>query len=223
MKAIFTYAAAAMVGGTMMIAQPVMAATYALFDHRAGGNVGSYDYGLRLDTLGANQAASYWSFETTDDKSLAKMTIDIGAGTGSVTGQMRSNDGDTLWDLNITMTGVVSLASLGAGNKSFGATGYTGTLTDGSTTYDLVGKGKNVGGTAYHWTYFSKQPTVGSDWRAPNITAGWVSSLDGGTSMIGGTNDFIAEVSAVPLPAGAVLLLTALGGIGVMRRKRKQS
>ena len=130
---------------------------------------------------------------------------------------MRHNLDQSNWTLDLTLNGVVSLAGIGAGADSFGAATWSGTLSNGSVTYDLLGKGKNVKGTSYQWTYFSQNPG-GVDWRGPNISAGWVASLDGGKSMTSGTNDFIGKVSPVPVPAAGLMLLSALGLLGLRRK-----
>ena len=122
------------------------------------------------------------------------------------------------------MTGVVSLVGIGAGAGSFGAASYTGTLTNAGNTviHDLIGKGKAVKGGVYEWTMFFQDPGSGADWRAPNISAGWVSSIDGGTTMLtGGANDFLAMVAPVPVPAAGLLLLGAFGGLAVLRRRKR--
>lgn len=193
------------------------AATYNIFDHPRGGNASSYDYGLRLESAPGSGAADYWSFETSAGASRVVMDVDVAGGHGTIKGLMRHNLDQSNWTLDLTLNGVVSLAGIGAGADSFGAATWSGTLSNGSVTYDLLGKGKNVKGTSYQWTYFSQNPG-GVDWRGPNISAGWVASLDGGKSMTSGTNDFIGKVSPVPVPAAGLMLLSALGLLGLRRK-----
>ena len=199
-----------------LAASAASAASYNLFDHALGGLASKYDYGLRLDALNTGSRASeFWSFEDAADNSMAKLRVDIAGGTGEITGQMRNNDDQALWDLNLTLSGVTAIGTDG----SFGADSYKGTLTNGSMMLDIIGKARNVNGTHYAWTLLLSDPHGNSDFRAPNISAGWVASVDGGASMLrGGANDFIAMVN-VPLPAGAVLLLTGLGALRLTRRK----
>ncbi|MEL7465208.1 MAG: VPLPA-CTERM sorting domain-containing protein [Pseudomonadota bacterium] len=218
MKRLIT--AGAMALGLFASASAANAALYNLHDHRAGGLASQFEYGLRLDARSnPRTAADFWSFETEDDVSLAKLNVNVGAGTGFVTGQMRNNDDDALWDLSLALTGISAIGTDG----SFGATGYTGTLTNGTETLDILGKQKTSIGFA--WTLFLSDPSthfpgVNTDFRAPNIAAGWVASIDGGASMLsGGANDFLAEVSVVPLPAGLVLLLTGVGVLGIAKRR----
>lgn len=209
-------------------ASAASAASYKMFDHDAGGNAGSYDYGLRMEGAPGSGASDYWSFEDLAGSSTVTLSVDVAGGSGSVFGTMRHNEDDSDWDLNLNLTGVTSLAGIGAGAESFGALAYSGTLSNGTTTYNLVGKGKNVKGTSYQWTYFTEDPG-GVDWRAPNISAGWVSSLDGGTSMFNsGTNDFIGEMvsvpggplAPVPLPAAGWLMVGGLAAFGMVRRRK---
>ena len=203
--------------------------TYAIFDHDRAA-VGAQNYGLRLDGLlgGLNpNAAEFWSFEDMAGNSKVKLTVDVANGTGSVAGQMRRNSDNSIWDLALTLTGVVSFAGNGAaandidaGANSFGATDWFGTLT-GAVVFDLIGKDKNINGVDYQWTFFEQNPSVGGDFRVPNISAGWVSTVDGGSSMLNGTNDFIGQMQVVPLPASVLLLLSGLGGLGVLARRRR--
>lgn len=59
--------------------------------------------------------------------------------------------------------------------------------------------------------------TLNTIFTAPNLTQNLVFNWT--DSAQGVTFDF--DVAAVPLPAGGVLLLTALGGLGLARRRRK--
>ena len=205
------------------------ASMYALFDHDEGGEADNFDYGLRMEDIAGNAVGSYWSFEDANGQSLATLTVDIAGQTASISGSMRYNDADAddtndeIWSLTATMTGVEAIAGLADG--SFGAADYEATLTnsDNSITYDILGKSKDVNGVDYEWTLFLSDPGGNADWRAPNITAGWLSSRNGGqnTAMLSGTNDFIAQVEAVPLPAGMLLMLTGVGALAVRSRKRK--
>lgn len=194
------------------------AAAYNIFDHPKGGNAGTYDYGLRMEAAPGSGAADYWSFETKGGMSRVVLDVDVAGGTGTVQGTMRHNLDQSDWKLDLTLSGVVSLAGIGAGADSFGAKKWAGTLTNGSIVYKLLGKAKDVKGTGYEWTYFSKDPGGNTDWRGPNISAGWVGSLDGGQSMTRGTNDFIGTMSPVPVPAAGLMLLSALGLLGLRRK-----
>lgn len=206
------------------------AASYQMFDHPSGAKASSYDYGLRLEYVAGNSAGSYWSFEDLSNNSMVTLDVDVAGGTGSVSGSMRYNLDDSIWTLDLAMTGVTSLASIGAGADSFGATTYSGTLSNGTTTYALGGKAKDVKGTGYQWTYFSSDPgdAGGStDFRGPNISAGWIGSVNGNTTMNTGTNDFIGTMVAaptpVPVPATGLLLLSSFAAFGFMRRRRAKA
>ena len=212
------FAAAALSVSAMM----AEAAAYDLYDHPDRGVPSEY-YGLRLDGFGDR----FFSFEDASGNSLARMFVDFGTGSGdgtaSITGQMRENDG-SVWDLSVAMTGVTALDGLG----SFGALEYTATLTnvaDNTDVLNIDGKGKDVrregenSGISYEWTLFLQDLGGNTDWRAPNVTAGWVMSVNG-QQPTATPNDFLATVVPVPLPAGGLLLLTAIGAIGVARRRK---
>lgn len=195
-----------------IVAMAAGAAAYDLYDHPSGQYAATQDYGLRLD---GHATDKFFSFEDTSGNSLARLTVDFGSGTAGITGQMRNNSDNSIWTLMVSMTGVAALDGIG----SFGATDYTASLSNGGgTTYNLDGKAKDINGVGYEWTLFLQNLGGNTDWRGPNITAGWVGASNG--QMLSGTNDFIGTVVPVPLPAGAVLLLTGLGALGVARRRR---
>ncbi len=198
------------------------AATFNVFDHPEGNQTqNGREYGLRLEWVAGNVPESYWSFEDGSGNSQVKLSVDLGTGTGSVGGMMRRNSDSSLWTLSLTLEDVVSLAGIGAGAGSFGAGNFFGTLTNGVTTYQLDGKGRDVGVESYDWTYFSQNPGDGADFRLPNITAGWIGSVNGSSTMSRGTNDFIGVLAPVPVPAAGFLLVGALGALGLARRKRR--
>lgn len=199
------------------------AASYQVFDHPEGAKSSSYDYGLRMESAPGSGAADYWSFQDLSGKSTVVLSVDVAGGTGTVSGTMRHNLDNSVWNLSLTLVGVTSLSGIGAGADSFGAISYNGTLSSGAVTYDLLGKGKSVGGTSYEWTYFSSDPGGATDWRVPNITAGWVGSLDGGATMTSGTNDFIGVLAPIPVPAAGFLLLSGFVALGLTRRRKRAS
>ncbi len=204
------------------------AATFNVFDHPEGNQTqNGREYGLRLEWVAGNDPQSYWSFEDGSGNSQVKLSIDLVGGTGSVSGVMRRNSDNSLWKLSLTLEDVVSLAGTGAGADSFGAGNFFGTLMGGDTTYQLDGKGRavgdgsDVGDGTYDWTYFSQNPGDGADFRLPNITAGWIGSVNGSSTMSRGTNDFIGVLAPVPVPAAGFLLVGALGALGLARRRRR--
>lgn len=62
-------------------------------------------------------------------------------------------------------------------------------------------------------TNFTDNGVFGGDDNPQYLLISWSDSLAGAS--------FDVEVSAVPLPAGGLLLLTALGGMAAVRRRRK--
>lgn len=232
---------------TAVSASGAIAATYTydVYDHSNGGqaNAPDYmDYGLRLDTLyGKSDERSFWSFEDMDDQpndirnnSLARLKVDTGAGTASLSGQMRYNFDDSLWDVTVNYTGISVLSGAGA-TASFGATTMMGTLTNGMTTYELVGKKKPNGGIfdftlAFESGLKEGANDIGVSYRVgplneTSTAAGWVSSIDGGQTMTTGTNDFLytVELAPVPLPAAGWMLLAGVGGMLTFGSRRKKS
>lgn len=188
--------------------------TYNLFDHPLGAKAASYDYGLRLDAVG-----KFFSFETGTGSgvSLAQLTYNDMTNTASITGQMRDNFDDSLWDISFSLTGTVDIPT---GYFTTNALG-TGSITDGlATTYNLTGKsrgdasflfGINLGGKNY-----------------PGLDgAGWV-TIDGlcgpGTNTgCSGANDFLFTAAPIPVPAALPLALLAFASLGAMRLRRRHA
>lgn len=125
----------------------------------------------------------------------------------------------------------VKLAANGNGTFKITAdAGYTFDLTSFAFSFD--GKGGNgltvgyVAGTSGQFTVLEAdyaQHTVHVYDLSPlplsNLTMLSFTDVKGGTSLIGDIE--ITNVAAVPLPAAGLLLLGGLGGLGLLKRRRK--
>ncbi|MEM0946137.1 MAG: VPLPA-CTERM sorting domain-containing protein [Pseudomonadota bacterium] len=213
-------AASLAVAMTSLVPAPASAAIWQLFDHEDGGQSPPFWYGLRLDDIaGQNNAASYWSFETTngDDLGTSLATLNRTGSTATMTGQMRNNDTGALWDLDVSMTGVVSFSN------GWAADAFTGTLSLGTEVINLPGKDDNNG---FSFT-FATSGGNGLDFRGGLTTAaGWVDPMAGGFDSNYNhncCNDFLATAVVVPLPAAAWFLIGGMGALGAVRMRRKPS
>ena len=120
------------------------------------------------------------------------------------------------------MTGVTNVNGSGSGQFIDRLGMGTGTISLGGTTYDL---GATARGTDF---FLLTDNSDRADGTADLTSEGWVNT----SSIWMTTNDFLfnadlnridpnGELSAVPLPAPGLMLIAALGGLGVMRRRKK--
>jgi len=190
-------------------------ATYDIYDHFDGTQTSNgpppIDYGLRLDHIaGKNDPASFWSFEDASGSgvSLARMVVNFSTGIGRIIGEMRRNSDDSLWTVDVTMTGIDDSPANG-----WRADSFTGSLTPSmGAAINLIGKDDSNG-----WSFtYATSAGSGLDYRGGIPTAaGWVD--------YGGTNDFLFTVSSVPLPPALALGLLGVAGFGLYRRKQRAS
>jgi len=104
---------------------------------------------------------------------------------------------------NLTLTGVNGTV------VSPFMTWFDGTNTITAVFEDIVLQNTTIGVGTVLQTLFDAP-----DRLTQKLTVGW-SSFDGDSIQVS------LQVAAVPLPAGGLLLLTALGGVVALRRKRK--
>lgn len=190
---------------------------YFLLDHPDGA-LSPQPYGLRLDIL-EPPAGVGPTFSTTVGGARVVLSWD-GGSTASITGTIFNNHTGNLWTVDHRLTGV---SVLGGPNGGFTASG--GTLTANVATDDVALYGASV------FTFFSV-PEGGEAFIAagdghrcgghpdcgPLVATGWL-NLSGEPTKNGGATveDWLVQLTPVPLPAPVFLLL---GGLVLLRTLR---
>ncbi|MGJ8611557.1 MAG: VPLPA-CTERM sorting domain-containing protein [Octadecabacter sp.] len=135
-------------------------------------------------------------------------------GFGRSTGSTNEIIGQTITDF---IVGEVYSLSWEAGN--FGIGGYPSYSNSNAISVFLdgvsVGAGSALGVTT---AWFNQSITFTATATSQLLSFGLQDDVDSYLQLDGVA---IAPVSAVPIPAGGLLLLTAFGGLGLARRRRK--
>ena len=203
--------------------------TYNLHDHPNGSESDNFDYGIRLDREDPNH------FFTFGSGSNAILEYDVDKATAILSGSVFRSTGvgttGAEYTLSYTLTGV---RDLGGGffvqetANSFGSLDLVGPTTDDDPQATLrLGTASNG---SYYFKFANDGHRLASDGSdaADGISGrGWVQSDDGpndflftGSLATPNEND---DPTVAPLPAAGWMLLAGIGGIGLMRRRRKQS
>jgi hypothetical protein len=187
---------------------------YQLLDHpdSALTNLPVVSYGLRLDQLGGTAAER--TFSATQDGAF--VTLDWDGSTAIISGSFSNNATNELWTILYTLTPTVMTAE---GFEVTNASGSgTGTLSNGMTVINLAGKSSSAGvifSALADGYRCSGEPCIDGEDTA--VARGWL-TVDGYAS---GSNDFLVQLTPVPLPAALPLLLSGVLGFSVFSRKKQ--
>lgn len=190
--------------------------TYILGDHPDANlqSLPDVSYGLRIDSIanmgsGGNGSDAAKTFSTTqetasvslfwDDMNDSDDTNDV----VTIMGQVSRNSNDSIWDVIYTLTDITAVAD------GFVAGAGTGTLSDGTDSFDLTGETNNqnyvfLGLGDGHRLSNDGTSEVGRGWLEPN----------------GSTDDWLVTLTPVPVPAALPLLLSGLLGFSVFGRRK---
>jgi hypothetical protein len=180
---------------------------YLLLDHPDGALTSSGPYGLRLDALLPNGAGPTFSVELGGARSVLEW---IGT-TATITGTVFNNVTNELWNIMQTFENVTAVAG------GFQAGSGLLTVTDPSLN-ELLFDATPAGNV---FTADNSGHRCGSHTGCgPLVARGWVvpQSFDPV-----GSNDWLVQLTPVPVPAALPLLISGLLGFSFFSRKKASS
>lgn len=219
----------------MVFAFNVQAATlapgqYQLLDHPDSGltNVGAgITYGLRIDALGGSAANR--TFSTQQDG--ARVILDWDGSVATLSGQVSNNATNELYDLSYILDPTTSVANGFNVVDSIGIEGL-GSLTSVNNPLDTIlltgAASQGIIFSALADGYRCDDPRSGEQCINGDETAvarGWLNVNINGDEFSRDkyTNDFLVQLTPVPLPAALPLLVTGLLGFSAFSRKKSTS
>ena len=187
---------------------------YRLLDHPDGALTATEGpYGLRVDALMPPPGTGP-TFSVENSGASATLFWDGGT-TATISGTLYNNTENNLWTVSHLLTGVNSVAGPDGG---FTATGGEITLTAPDTTvYTYDSKPDGSGFTFL--ALGDAHRCAGFNGCGPLVARGW---LETGTNADGVTDDWLVQLTPVPLPAGLPLLGIGLAMLGFGARRARQ-
>ena len=191
---------------------------YFLLDHPDGALVGSHGpYGLRIDAIAPPVGAGP-TFSTQLGGASARLVWT--GNTASIIGTLWNNETETLWDVVQQFNDVVAVAGgFTAGSGSL-------TLTDDMNnifTFDATPAGNvfTADDSGHRCaSHMDCGPLVARGWVVPKYGD---FEKDKYGKIRYGTNDWLVQLTPVPVPAALPLLLSGLLGFSFFSRRRAQS
>ena len=180
---------------------------YLLLDHPDGALTSSGPYGLRLDSLLPDGAGPTFSVELNGANAILEW---VGS-TATIVGTVWNNSTNELWSVMQTFTGVTAVAG------GFQAAGGLLTVTDPSMNeilFDATPDGNVF--TADD----SGHRCAGHAGCGPLVARGWVVPQ---LFDPVGSNDWLVQLTPVPVPAALPLLVSGLLGFSFFSRKKDVS
>ena len=186
-----------------MMATSAHAVTYKLADHPDGVlSSPTVSYGLRLDQIGGSPEERTFSVQD------LFLTWDGGV-TASISGTVKNNSSDEIFDVSHTFSGVSSQAG------GFVATGGVLTLTPqaGNTVGAPVAPINSAqNGSNLAFLLLDDGHRLDGD-NSSFVGRGWLSGP-------GSANDWLVTATVVPVPAAVWLFGSGLAGLFALRRRK---
>ena len=180
-------------------------------------------YGLRLDSLGGTNAEN--TFSTEQDGAFVTL---LWSGTQvTIQGQVSRNSDNSLWDVSYILEGVTATATGFEVLASGGGSG-SGMISNetGTKEFELFGKAADdVIFTALGDGHRCGDPRSGVECTTDRIGRGWLKVFKDKDyykkDITHGTNDWLVQLTPVPVPAALPLMLSGLLGFAFFSRKNK--
>jgi len=181
---------------------------YLLLDHPDGALTSdTVHYGLRLDSLLPNGAGPTFSVE----RNGASVILEWVGDTATIAGTVWNNATNELWSVMQTLTGVTSVAG------GFQAAGGSLTVTDPSANTFLFDA--TPAGNVFTADNSGHRCSGHAD-CGPLVARGWVVPRFFDPA---GSNDWLVQLTPVPVPAALPLLISGLLGFSFFSRRKAAS
>lgn len=191
---------------------------YFLLDHPSSALTSSHGpYGLRLDSLAPPVGAGP-TFST--ELGGARVTLEWNGMEASILGTVYNNTTMKLWEVSQTLTDIVAVTG------GFKATGGELVLTDPYDNIFVYSAVPDGSGNVFRADN-SGHRCNGHDECGPLVARGWLLPKAGDFEkddygkVFYGTNDWLVQLTPVPVPAALPLLISGLLGFSLISRKRK--
>lgn len=180
---------------------------YLLLDHPDGALTSSGPYGLRLDSLLPDGAGPTFSVELNGASAILEWVGD----TATIVGKVWNNSTNELWSVMQTFAGVTAVKG------GFQAAGGLLTVTNPSMNQFLFDA--TPAGNVFTADNSGHRCGGHSD-CGPLVARGWV--IPQNFDPVG-SNDWLVQLTPVPIPAALPLLISGLLGFSFFSRKKNLS
>ena len=187
---------------------------YLLLDHPDGALTGSGPYGLRVDSI-APPTGSGPTFSVSTNG--ASVILEWIGSSATISGQLWNNTTNQLWGVSQTFSGVTSVAGgFQAGNGELILTDPSNNVflfdaTPAGNVFTADDSGHRCNG------HVDCGPLTARGWIKPK--SGYFEKDKYG-KIVTGSNDWLVQLTPVPVPAALPLLISGLLGFSFFSRRK---